>query len=204
MRRACLCSIHCVGSKSFSSQAKWTGNSLASNCWISAAPDSPAIRFAHVVSTSLPSGVTIPSPVTTTRLLPLSPATYIPSPPSTSSTSPVMNEAASEQRKRTAPATSSGSPSRPSGVFVEHRLGRLLGQHVGQLRLDVAGRDDVRAHVARAELARERLREADDPGLRGARSSSGPSCRARRRSRRCSRSSRARFFIIGRVTARQV
>ena len=42
---------------------------------------------------------------------------YIPSPPSTSSTSPVMNDASSEQRKRTAPATSFGSPSRPSGVF---------------------------------------------------------------------------------------
>src|SRR5436305_1086123 len=42
---------------------------------------------------------------------------HIPSPPSTSSTSPVMNEASSEQRKRTARATSSGSPSRPSGVF---------------------------------------------------------------------------------------
>jgi hypothetical protein len=28
-----------------------------------------------------------------------------------------MNAASSEQRKRTAPATSSGSPSRPSGVF---------------------------------------------------------------------------------------
>ncbi len=41
---------------------------------------------------------------------------YIPSPPSTRITSPVMNEAASEQRKRTAPATSSGSPRRPSGV----------------------------------------------------------------------------------------
>ena len=95
-------------------------------------------------------------------------AIYIPSPPSTSSTSPVMNEASSEQRKRTAPATSSGSPSRPSGVFVEHRLRRLLGQDVGELRLHVAGRDDVRAHVAGAELARERLREADDPGLRGA------------------------------------
>ena len=117
IRRACLRSIQIVGSKSFSSQAKWTGNSFASNCSISAAPDSPAIRFDHVVSTSFPSGVTIPSPVTTTRRLPLSPATYIPSPPSTSSTSPVMNEAASEQRKRTAPATSSGSPRRPSGVF---------------------------------------------------------------------------------------
>ncbi len=117
MRRACLRSIQSVGSKSFSSQAKCTGNSLASNCWIGAAPDSPAIRFAHEVSTSLPSGVTMPSPVTTTRLLPLSPAHYIPRPPSTSNTSPVMNEASSEQRKRTAPATSSGSPSRPSGVF---------------------------------------------------------------------------------------
>ena len=117
IRRACLRSIQTVGSKSFSSAAKCTGNSLASNCWMSAAPDSPAIRFDHEVSTSFPSGVTIPSPVTTTRRLPLSPATYIPSPPSTSNTSPVMNEAASEQRKRTAPATSSGSPSRPSGVF---------------------------------------------------------------------------------------
>jgi hypothetical protein len=70
MRRACLRSIHCVGSKSFSSQAKWTGNSEASNCWISAAPDSPATRFDHDVSTSFPSGVTMPSPVTTTRLFP--------------------------------------------------------------------------------------------------------------------------------------
>ena len=41
---------------------------------------------------------------------------YIPMPPSTSNTSPVMNEASSEQRKRTAPATSAGSPRRPSGV----------------------------------------------------------------------------------------
>ena len=91
---------------------------------------------------------------------------YIPSPPSTSSTAPVMNDASSEQRNRTAPATSSGSPSRPSGVFCEHRVGRLLGQDVGQLRLHVAGNDDVRADVPAAELARERLREADDPGLR--------------------------------------
>src|SRR5213080_444986 len=45
-------------------------------------------------------------------------AVHIPRPPSTSSTSPVMNEASSEQRKRTAPAMSAGSPSRPSGVFV--------------------------------------------------------------------------------------
>src|SRR5205823_4269681 len=42
---------------------------------------------------------------------------YIPSPPSTSSTSPVMKAAASEARKRTAPAISSGSATRASGVF---------------------------------------------------------------------------------------
>src|SRR5206468_11139850 len=41
---------------------------------------------------------------------------HIPKPPLTSTTSPVMNAASSEQRKRTAPATSSGSPRRPSGV----------------------------------------------------------------------------------------
>ncbi len=42
---------------------------------------------------------------------------YIPSPPSTSRTSPVMKEAASEQRNRTAEPTSSGLPIRWSGVF---------------------------------------------------------------------------------------
>src|SRR4029079_3871827 len=49
----------------------------------------------------------------------------------------------------------------------EHRLLRLLGQHVGEARVHVAGRDHVRAHAAAGELAGERLREADDPGLRG-------------------------------------
>ena len=63
--------------------------------------------------TSLPRGLTMPSPVITTRRL--SPI-YIPNPPSTSSTSPVMNEASAEARKRTAPAISSGSATRPSGV----------------------------------------------------------------------------------------
>ena len=79
----------------------------------------------------------------------------------------MMNDASSEQRNRTAPATSSGSPSRPSGVFCEHRAGRLLGEDVGQLRLHVAGNDDVGANVPAPELARQRLREPDDPGLRG-------------------------------------
>ena len=50
IRRAVLCSIHSVGSKSFSSHAKWTSYSESSNCVIGPAPDSPAIRFRHVVS----------------------------------------------------------------------------------------------------------------------------------------------------------
>ena len=78
-----------------------------------------------------------------------------------------MNDACSEQRKRTAPAMSSGSPKRPSGVFAEHQLLHLLRDHLGQPGVDVAGRHHVRPHPAVAELARERLREADDPGLRG-------------------------------------
>ena len=204
IRRACFRSIHSVGSKSFSSQAKWTGNSCASNCVISAAPDFAGEQV-------LPRRLDVvaerrhhaeagdddpPSPVHAH-------VRHIPSPPSTSSTSPVMNEAASEQRKRTAPATSSGSPSRPSGVVCEHRAGRLLRQHVREPRLHVAGRDDVRAHVPRAELARERLREADDPGLRGgvvrlARVAVHADDRGDVHDRAGAR------FIIGRVTARQV
>src|SRR5262249_44095310 len=70
MRRDCLRSIHVVGSKSLSSQAKRTAYSLASKCLIGPAPDSPARRFCQVVSGSFPSGVTIPTPVITTRRLP--------------------------------------------------------------------------------------------------------------------------------------
>ena len=104
----------------------------------------------------------------TTRLRPLhAHLAHIPKPPLTSRTSPVMNAASSEQRKRTAPATSSGSPSRPSGVRSSIFARRVFRDHVGQLRLDVPGRDDVCTHAAAAELLRERLREADDPGLRG-------------------------------------
>ena len=116
IRRAFFFSMKSTASKPFSSQAKWTGYSLASNCAISAAPDLPAARFSHVVSTSFPKGLTAPRPVITTRLRPFIDI-YIPNPPSTRSTSPVTNEAASEQRNRTAPATSSGSPKRPSGVL---------------------------------------------------------------------------------------
>ena len=80
---------------------------------------------------------------------------YIPSPPSTSSTSPVMNEARrSEEAYRPGHVLRIAEPSERR--VVEHRVRRLLGQHVRQLRLHVAGRDDVRAHIAGAELAGER------------------------------------------------
>src|SRR5205085_7611778 len=61
--------------------------------------------------------------------------THIPSPPSTSSTSPVMKAASSEQRKRTAPATFSGSPSRPSGVFWS--ISARISSEISSVSLDV-------------------------------------------------------------------
>ena len=74
MRRALRCSIHFVGSKSFSSHAKWTANSEESKAWIGPAPLCPAMRFSQNVSTSFPSGATAPMPVITTRLRPFSEA----------------------------------------------------------------------------------------------------------------------------------
>jgi len=68
--RALRCSIHLVGSKSFSSHAKCTAKPAGSNCWMGAAPLLPAVRFSQKVSASFPSGVTAPTPVTTTRLRP--------------------------------------------------------------------------------------------------------------------------------------
>src|SRR5690348_12609940 len=41
----------------------------------------------------------------------------------------------------------------------DHRLRRLLGQHLGEPGLHVPRGDDVRAHAARTELTRKRLRE---------------------------------------------
>jgi len=46
-----------------------TARSLASNAVIGPTPELPAIRFCHVVSRSLPRGVTAPNPVMTTRLV---------------------------------------------------------------------------------------------------------------------------------------
>ena len=126
--RALRLSIQSVGSKSFSSQANFTGKSDASKSVIGPAPLSPAQRLFQKLSGSGPSGVTAPSPVTTTlRVLYSLPVTHIPSPPSTSMISPVMNDASSEQRNRTAVATSWGVPSRPSGVF-ERRNSRISSE----------------------------------------------------------------------------
>ena len=128
------------------------------------------MRPAHVSSTVFPSEVTAPRPVTTTLRLPLlrthgTPG-YMPRPPSTSSTSPVTNDASSEQRKRTAPATSCRVAEPAERRLLQHRLRRLLRQDLRQLGRHVPRRDDVRADVTTAELAREGLREPDDPGLR--------------------------------------
>jgi hypothetical protein len=71
IRRACFFSIQTFGSKSDASQAKRTAYPVVSNWVIGPAPDSPARRLSHVDSGSFPSGDTIPTPVTTTRRLPL-------------------------------------------------------------------------------------------------------------------------------------
>src|SRR3954447_22677897 len=167
MRRAALRSIHCVGSNSFSSHAKWTLYPPCewSNCVISAAPDSPASRLRHESPTEFPSGDTHPRPVITTRLRPLL---------LTSHPQAAVDEKNSARDERR--LLGAEEAYRPGDVLriaepaerreVEHLRLRVLGNHVGELRLDVPGSDDVRAHVAAAELLRERLREGDDPGLR--------------------------------------
>ena len=66
--RASLRSMYRVGSNPLSSQANCVLNLDASKCVIGAAPLTPFIRFCHVEGTSLPSGVTAPNPVITTRL----------------------------------------------------------------------------------------------------------------------------------------
>jgi hypothetical protein len=56
-----------VGSKSFSSAATRTWYALASKERIQSIPLSPSTAARHVEGASFPSGVTAPSPVTTTR-----------------------------------------------------------------------------------------------------------------------------------------
>ena len=57
-----------LASKSFTSAAIRTGNSLASKARIQSIPLSPASAARHVARASFPIGVTAPSPVTTTLL----------------------------------------------------------------------------------------------------------------------------------------
>jgi hypothetical protein len=73
--RASFGDATCEASKSFTSAAMRTGNSLASNALIQSIPLSPAIAARHVDGASSPSGETAPTPVTATRLTPLA---YVP------------------------------------------------------------------------------------------------------------------------------
>src|SRR6185312_5402983 len=72
-RRASLRSMYCRGSKPLTSQAKRTDSLCGSNLVIGAAPGVPARSAVQVVSTSVPTGVTRPRPVTTTRCAKLFP-----------------------------------------------------------------------------------------------------------------------------------
>ena len=69
-RRASFGAATWVGSKSFTSAAIRTGNSLASKERMKSMPLSPATAARHVDGASAPIGVTAPSPVTTTLLIP--------------------------------------------------------------------------------------------------------------------------------------
>src|SRR4029079_3767480 len=61
-----------VGSKSLTSQAKRTGASRSGKIVMGAPPLLPATTLSHVSSRVLPTGVTIPMPVKTTRRPPSS------------------------------------------------------------------------------------------------------------------------------------
>jgi hypothetical protein len=66
-RFASFRSMYCSGSNPLTSHANRTGNLLASNFVIGAAPERPSINERQVVATSLPTGEMAPTPVTTTR-----------------------------------------------------------------------------------------------------------------------------------------
>src|SRR6188768_202575 len=69
MRRASFGAMYCATSKPTTSPAKRVANGVASMRVIGLMPLLPARIEAHAVATSLPTGETIPSPVTTTRRL---------------------------------------------------------------------------------------------------------------------------------------
>ena len=129
MRRASLRSIATVGSNSLTSHANRTGASRSGKIVIGAPPLRPATTLSHVSSRVLPIGVTMPMPVKYDATSPWRAQShlYIPNPPSTASTAPVTKPDASETRKRTQRAMSSGSPSRPSGVEASSASRALSG-----------------------------------------------------------------------------
>jgi len=67
LRRMAFGSIHFEASKSRTSPAALASYRATSNFVISARPELPRIRLSHAVGTSLPTGLTTPRPVTTTR-----------------------------------------------------------------------------------------------------------------------------------------
>ena len=91
-------------------------------------------------------------------------------PPLTLSTCPVMNPAAGDAKNATASAISSGVPRRWNGMARVMPATTLapcsVDRHGFQQRgIDGAWTDDVHRHEVARQLARERLREADDGGL---------------------------------------
>src|ERR687887_784088 len=148
--RAFRYSIHFVGSKSFSSQAKCTANSEGSNCWISAAPLCPAVRFVQNVSASFPRGVTAPTPVTTTRRLPfvlkavsLHPQAAIDKEHLAGDESGLVRAEKTYRTRDVFRLTETAQ-----GRVLEDQPALLLVEDVRQLRVDVAGGNRVDAHAA--------------------------------------------------------
>ena len=74
---------------------------------------------------------------------------------------------AAGQETRPASATSSTVPSRPAGMSCRYSVRRSSGKSRGHLGLDQPGRDGVDGDLARRQLARHRLGEADDARLGG-------------------------------------
>jgi hypothetical protein len=60
--------MYCSGSNPLTSHANRTGKLLASNFVIGAAPERPSTNARQLVATSLPTGESAPTPVTTTLL----------------------------------------------------------------------------------------------------------------------------------------
>jgi hypothetical protein len=86
-------------------------------------------------------------------------------PPLTARTCPVIYDASSDARKHTAAATSSGVPSRPSGICAAQSFA-ASSVIAGHVRVDQPRRHHVHGDAPRRDFARQRLAEADEPGLR--------------------------------------